>query len=249
MRAVSITVHDAPMRPIRVPAALLAASLVSLAVTGCGSQKPGGDAAPPGSSVRAGSSPTATDNSAAMQRFSKLVRTINAECRDDQPADANGKKPPRPEDVPGYEEQPVDGYGPDNPPPTLDGIGPDPNSSEGPPEYYTPDLKPRDFEEIPLDAEDQCIADKHADRIREALGGKGTTSAKDLHSKLTKLDYPASRIHAMPAQGGSPRVRLDLRIDSQTALEIVGTSSTLIIEPFGAVAAPNLKITEIKRKT
>lgn len=183
-----------------------------------------------------------------MKRFSKLVRTINAECREDQPADANGKKIPRPEDVPGYAEQPVDGYGPDNPPPTIDGIGPDPNSSEGPPEDYTSELKPEDFKEIPLDAEDQCIADKHADRIREGFGGKGTTSAKVLHSKLMKLDYPASRIHAMPAQGGSPRVRLDLRIDSQAALEIVGTSSTLITEPFAAVAVPNLKITDVKRK-
>ncbi|WP_406379539.1 hypothetical protein [Streptomyces sp. NBC_01618] len=188
------------------------------------------------------------DNSAAMKRFSKLVRTINAECREDQPADANGKKPPRPEDVPGYEEQPVDGYGPDNPPPTIDGIGPDPNSSEGPPEYYTSELKPRDFEAIPLDTEDQCIADKHADRIREGFGGKGTSSAKGLRSKLMELDYPVSGIHAMPAQGGPPRVRLDLRIDSQAALEIVGTSSTLIVEPFGAVAAASLKITDVKRK-
>lgn len=234
-----------PMRPIRVPAVLLAASLVSLAVAGCGSQKPGPDAVPPGSSVHAG--PTATVDSAAMKRLSKVVRAINAECREDPPADANGRTPPRPEEVPGYEEQPVDGYGPDNPPPTLDGIGPDPNHSEGPPEYNTPELTPRDFQEVPLDAEDRCIADKHAYRIREAFGGKGSNSAEDLHSKLMELDYPKSRIHAMPAQGGSPRIRLDLRIDSQAALEIVSTSSTLIIEPFGAVAAANLKITDVKR--
>ncbi|MFJ8667054.1 hypothetical protein [Streptomyces sp. NPDC093600] len=141
----------------------------------------------------------------------------------------------------------LEGYGPDNPPPTKDGIGPDPNAYEAPPEDNTPELTPRDFHEVPLDAEDRCIAEKHADRVREEFGGKGTTSAAVLRGTLMKLGYPESRIHAMPAQGGSPRVRLDLRIDSQAALEIVGTSSTLVIQPFGAVAAENLKITDVKR--
>ncbi|MEV8533151.1 hypothetical protein [Streptomyces sp. NPDC051211] len=52
-----------------------------------------------------------------------------------------------------------------------------------------------------------------------------------------ELDYPATatRIHAMPAQGGSLCVRLDLRTGTQVALEIGGTSSTLITEPFGAL--------------
>lgn len=129
----------------------------------------------------------------------------------------------------------MEGYGPDNPPPTKDGIGPDPNAYEAPPEDNTPELTPRDFHEVPLDAEDRCIAEKHADRVREGFGGKGTTSAAVLRGTLMKLGHPESRIHAMPAQGGSPRVRLDLRIDSRAALEIVGTSSTLIIQPLGAV--------------
>ncbi|WP_315892990.1 hypothetical protein [Streptomyces sp. P9(2023)] len=51
----------------------------------------------------------------------------------------------------------------------------------------------------------------------------------------------------MPAQGGSPRVRHDLRIGSQTTLEIVGTSSALIIEPFGALAIADLDITKSAR--
>ncbi|PVC65138.1 hypothetical protein DBP18_31110 [Streptomyces sp. CS081A] len=219
-------------------------------MTGCGSQKTGSGAVVAGSSPRATSSPEAPDDSVSAKRFSKVVRSVNTECRKSMPAptDADGKPIPRPEDLPGYEEPPVEGYGPDNPPPTKGGIGPDPNSSEGPPEKSTHRLTPREYNEVPLDAEDRCIADKHADRIREGFGGKGTMSAEELRGKLLQLDYPASRIHPMPGQGSSPRVRLDLRIDSQAALEIVGTSSALVIEPFAAVAVPELKITDVKRK-
>ncbi|MET9672470.1 hypothetical protein ABZY68_05135 [Streptomyces sp. NPDC006482] len=239
------------MRISRISAALIAAGLSSLVLVGCGTEKSGAGTAPAsaGSSVRPVSAPTAADDSASAKRFSKLVHTVNAECRKAVPAptDANGKPIPLPEDLPGYEERPVDGYGPDNPPPTKDGIGPDPNSSEGPPQDFVRELEPRDFGAVPLDAEDRCIADKHAERIREGFGGKGATSAEVLREALLKLDYPASRVHAMPDRGGSPRVRLDLRIDSQAALEIVGTSGALAIEPFAAVAHPNLKITDVKR--
>lgn len=117
----------------------------------------------------------------------------------------------------------------------------------GPAEEYVHEFTPRDFTDS-LDGEGRCIADRHADRIRQAFGGEGTTSTEALRSKLVGLDYPPSRIHAMPAQGGSPRVRLDLRIASQTALEIVGTSSALIIEPFGALAIADLDITKIARE-
>ncbi|MFB7516456.1 hypothetical protein [Streptomyces sp. NPDC056144] len=240
------------MRIHRITTALAAAGLASLALVGCGSQTAGTGTTPgsAGGTVRpvgATATPSATASAAAsagqdasVKRFTKVVRAINNECR----VTPSG----RPSEFPESDAEPVDGgYGPDNPPPTRDGIGPDPQSSEGPPRYDTTPLEPRDYTEVPLDAEIRCITGKHADRIRAGVGGKGAADAEALRAALLKLDYPATRIHAMPARGGAPVVRVDLRIDSQAALEIVGLRDGLVIEPFGAVADPDLRITEVKR--
>ncbi|MEU5219151.1 hypothetical protein AB0G79_23545 [Streptomyces sp. NPDC020807] len=236
------------MRIHRITTALAAAGLASLALVGCGSQTTGTGATPgsAGGTVRpvgATASPSATataQDTASLRRFTKVVRAINNECRVTPPG--------RPSEFPESDAELVDGgYGPDNPPPTQDGIGPDPDSSEGPPVDYNSPLEPRDYTEVPLDAEIRCITGRHADRIREGLGGKGVADAQALRAALLKLDYPASRVHAMPARGGAPVVRVDLRIDSQAALEIVGGPEGPVIEPFGAVADPDLRITEVKR--
>ncbi|MEV8309744.1 hypothetical protein AB0P36_20930 [Streptomyces flavidovirens] len=100
-----------------------------------------------------------------------------------------------------------------------------------------------------MTAIEKCTGDEHAQRVSEAFKNTKTTGYRAMQSKLTDLDYPASRIHRMPDHAGAPRARLDLRMmGSHLALEVTGTSSGVIVEAFGAPETEDVKVTEVKRK-
>ncbi|MFB7359274.1 hypothetical protein [Streptomyces gardneri] len=104
-------------------------------------------------------------------------------------------------------------------------------------------------EEVPLTDVEKCTGDAHAERVRTAFDGAAPADYPALQKKLTSLDYPPSRIHRMPDQGGSPRARIDLRfMGGHLVLEINGTPDQVLAEPFGVPETEDVRITEVKRK-
>ncbi|MEU8653728.1 hypothetical protein [Streptomyces sp. NPDC048737] len=103
------------------------------------------------------------------------------------------------------------------------------------------------YDPVPLDATEQCVADRNALRISKAFSGMDTTTYEAVQEKLTSLRYPAARIHRMPDQGGAPRARLDLRLgDDHAALEVTGTYLGVMVETFGA--SKGVGVTEVLLK-
>ncbi|WP_405854047.1 hypothetical protein OG361_15810 [Streptomyces sp. NBC_00090] len=104
-------------------------------------------------------------------------------------------------------------------------------------------------EEVPLTPTDKCVGDAHVQRIREAFDGAGPADQPALREKLTALDYPPARIHRMPDHGGSPRARIDLRfMGNNLILEVTGTGSGVLVEPFGAPETMDVDVAKVKRK-
>jgi hypothetical protein len=100
------------------------------------------------------------------------------------------------------------------------------------------------YDPVPLDATEQCVADRHARRIAKAFSGTGTTGYEAMQEKLTSLRYPAARIHRMPDRLGEPRARLDLRVgDDRIALEVTGTYLGVLVQTFGA--SKGVSVTEV----
>ncbi|MFH8615060.1 hypothetical protein ACH4E8_08275 [Streptomyces sp. NPDC017979] len=87
-----------------------------------------------------------------------------------------------------------------------------------------------------------CYADKFAAHVTTALKGTGENTA-EVRTALKRAGYPDERIVDMKPEGGSPRVRIDLREqDTRVALQVVhaGTSGT-VVEKFGAQPTAPLK--------
>ncbi|MFD7260430.1 hypothetical protein [Streptomyces sp. NPDC059874] len=98
---------------------------------------------------------------------------------------------------------------------------------------------------VPLLAEEQCAAERHAGRISRAFSGADTATYEQMRQKLTSLGYPAARIHRMPDFSGEPVARLDLRVGAdRLALEVTGGHLGVMVEAFGA--PEGVSVTEVR---
>ncbi|MFI7362999.1 hypothetical protein ACIBO4_12790 [Streptomyces sp. NPDC050149] len=91
------------------------------------------------------------------------------------------------------------------------------------------------LEPVTLTEPEICYADKFAAHVTTALKGAGENAA-EVRTALNRAGYPDELIVNMKPDGGSPRVRLDLREwDTRVALQVVhhGTRGT-VVHKFGA---------------
>ncbi|MET9542982.1 hypothetical protein ABZY16_36725 [Streptomyces sp. NPDC006553] len=100
---------------------------------------------------------------------------------------------------------------------------------------------------VPLSSTEQCAAQRHQTRIGKAFSGAGAATYDEMRTKLTKLNYPAARIHRMPDFSGEPVARLDLRVGAeQLALEVTHIGNGVMVEAFGA--PQGVSVTEVRLK-
>ncbi|WP_418960518.1 hypothetical protein [Streptomyces tritici] len=157
----------------------------------------------------------ASDDDAAEMRFLELADLIYQSCAPD-----------------------VSGNGDDPAAPSATADGP---AVEPVPDSTMPVL----VDEVPLTAEEECVAGKHASRIYNAFSGTDTATYEELRAGLANLGYPEARIHRMPDFGGEPVVRLDLRVGADhVALEATGTYRSVMVEAFGA--PEGVSVTEVR---
>ncbi|PAZ16246.1 hypothetical protein CLM62_08975 [Streptomyces sp. SA15] len=98
------------------------------------------------------------------------------------------------------------------------------------------------LEPVTLTKPETCYADKFAAHVTTALKDTGENAA-EVRAALKRAGYPDERIVDMKPEGGSPRVRIDLREqDTRVALQVVhvGTSGT-VVDKFGAQPTAPLK--------
>ncbi|MCX5407579.1 hypothetical protein OHA37_27415 [Streptomyces sp. NBC_00335] len=98
------------------------------------------------------------------------------------------------------------------------------------------------LEPVPLAAPEICFADTFGAHVTTALKGIGP-NATEVRAALRRAGYPDGRIVDMEPEGGSPRVRIDLREqDARVALQVVHTGAGgSVVEAFGAQRAAPLK--------
>ncbi|MFF7264877.1 hypothetical protein ACFZCL_31995 [Streptomyces sp. NPDC008159] len=109
--------------------------------------------------------------------------------------------------------------------------------------------QPVSVDPVPLTAVERCAGQQHQRRIHDGFWQAGANrSYKALHAKLTKLGYPASRIHRMRDFSGSPRARVDLRVSDgdRLAVQVTGTYLGAMIETFGAPKGVNVNKVRLK---
>lgn len=160
--------------------------------------------------------------------FMKLSLRITADC---PPLDeSKTDQPLGPSDVPtdpqGFSSRPTGKPGdrlpvPAEPPATDDPAAPMPDV----------DL----LEPVTLTKPENCYADKFAAHVTTALKSTGE-DATEVRTALNRAGYPDELIVGMEPEGGSPRVRIDLREwDTRVALQLVhrGTMGT-VVDKFGA---------------
>ncbi|MEV5434777.1 hypothetical protein AB0K80_01895 [Streptomyces sp. NPDC052682] len=242
------------MRSLTVPKPVLMAVFGCLVLSGCGSQTTGGDQRTAGSAVAARTPPdTPMIDDDPELRLLALLNRVTRTCAPDAPSGEGGDAVPEPEDLPGWEGTAPPRYGPGETPPGVpnaDGDIPLPLDDPAPSSEPTPDSTgPGPVGEVPLTGVEKCSGREHARRVGEAFGNTRTTGYQALREKLTRLDYPASRIHRMPDRAGAPRVRVDLRmLGSRLALEVTGTGTGVSVEAFAAPETEDVQVTDVQRK-
>lgn len=136
--------------------------------------------------------------------------------------------PPGPSGKPGDRVPLPAGTDPADPPATDDPVPPMPDGNL--------------LEPVALTEPETCYADKFAAHVTTALKGAGG-NAVEVRAAFKRAGYPDERIVDMKPEGGSPRVRIDLRgQDTRVALQVVhvGTAGT-VVEKFGAQLTAPLK--------
>jgi hypothetical protein len=236
-----------------VPKPVLVAALGCMVLSGCGAQSVTADRPPAGNAVSATTPPDAPPSGNDPEtRFLALLTRITRGCAADAPGEEGSGGVPEPEDLPGGEGTPTPRYGPGETPPGVpnaDGDIPVALDDPAPPEPTSGSTGSDPVKEVPLTGVEECDGSEHAQRVGEAFENKRTTSYRAMHRTLTRLGYPASRIHRMPDRAGAPRARLDLRMmGGHLALEVTGAGSGVVVEAFGAPETEDVKVTEVKRK-
>ncbi|MDX3521505.1 hypothetical protein [Streptomyces scabiei] len=96
-----------------------------------------------------------------------------------------------------------------------------------------------------LTSAEECAAQRHRLRVSGAFSGTDTITYEEMRSKLTRLNYPAARIHRMPDVAGEPVARLDLRVGAEhVALEVTDVDDGVLVEAFGA--PEGVSVTEVR---
>ncbi len=105
------------------------------------------------------------------------------------------------------------------------------------------------LEPVTLTQPETCYADKFAAHVTTALKDTGKNST-EVRTALKRAGYPDELIVGMKPEGGSPRVRIDLREqDTRVALQVVhGGVSDTVVEQFGAQPTAPLKDVRYIRK-
>ncbi|MFH8885203.1 hypothetical protein [Streptomyces californicus] len=221
-------------------AAALALGL--LALTAC-SSTPGPDAT--GEMRDVASAPEGGDADKPLLDFMKLSLKLTGGC---PPLDdTKTGKTLVPSDIPDSPRGPSSGppgktgdrvplpADPDNPPATDD----------SPPPPHDRNL----LEPVTLTEPEICYADKFAAHVTTALKGTGKNST-EVRTSLKRAGYPDELIVDMKPEGGSPRVRIDLREqDTRVALQVVhGGAGDTVVEQFGAEPTAPLKDVRYIRK-
>lgn len=167
--------------------------------------------------------------------FMKLSLRITADC---PPLDeSKTDQPLGPSDVPtdpqGFSSRPTGQPGdrlpvPAEPPATDDPAAPRPDVHL--------------LEPVTLTKPENCYADRFAAHVTTALKGTGQDAA-EVRTALNRAGYPDELIVDMKPEGGSPRVRIDLREwDTRVALQVVhhGPGGS-VVQKFGAETSAPLK--------
>ncbi|MEU3689657.1 hypothetical protein [Streptomyces narbonensis] len=246
--------------PNRLAKIVLATALGSMALTACGTAdatgKPPAKASAVGVEARPAAKPTPSPTSTRPLPTDDLAKHSDPEMRFlalySRVLDGcvPGGLPEPPADPAEDEEIPSQNL-PGGPKPEEPGELPFPSDPPEPPSSSPEPAPTRSgpVEEVPLTAIDKCAGDAHAQRIHEAFDGAGPADQPALRKKLTALDYPPSRIHRMPDHGGSPRARIDLRfMGNNLVLEVTGTGSGVLVEPFGVPETMDVDVAKVKRK-
>lgn len=245
------------MRSISLANPVVVATLGCVVLSGCGTRNAATVLTPEGTPVSAASRLDDPRGEPEM-RFLELITRITLGCAPDAPDASDGKREdvvPRPEDLPGWEGASTPRYGPGETPPGVPNADGDipvplPSDASTPPESTLSRAKQTSLEDVPLTEIEKCSANEHVQRVREAFKNTKTTSFQVMQKTLTRLDYPASRIHRMPSRADAPRARLDLRfMGSREALEVTSTASGVIVEVFGAPETDDVKVTDVRRKS
>ncbi|MEU3448158.1 hypothetical protein AB0H29_13175 [Streptomyces thermolilacinus] len=244
------------MRSNSLPKPVLLAALACLALSGCGAQStlgghaPAAAASPPAAAPPAAAPPAVSD---PELRYLELTDSVLRACAPDGPHDGAKGVPPEPEDLPGWEGGAPPAYGPGETPPGVPGADGDipvplPSDATAPPEPDPSPVPPAPPGEVPLTGVEKCVGDEHARRVREAFADTGTASRRTMRERLTALGYPARVVHRMPDRAGAPRARVDLRfMGGHAVLEVTGTGTGVLVEPFGAPETEDVKVTDVRR--
>ncbi|MFE0509119.1 hypothetical protein [Streptomyces sp. NPDC058964] len=240
------------MRSTSVSKSLLVTALGCMVLSGCGTQHTTTDRTPAGSTVSATAQPTAQPSNDPEMRFLALMTRIMQDCGPNASGDSGKGEAAGPADLPGGQDAPTPGYGPGETPPGVADTGGDvpiPVDDSASAKPAADPTGPKPAKEVPLTGVEKCSGTEHAQRVSEAFEDARTTSYQAMREMLTRLDYPASRIHRMPDHAGAPRARLDLRMmGSHLALEVTRTGSGAAVEAFGVPETEDVKVTDVKRK-
>ncbi|WP_329020264.1 hypothetical protein [Streptomyces sp. NBC_00690] len=230
------------MPSIRFTASVVIAAAASLALTACGTQTAlSTSTTPVGSQVSASPARQPTE-----KQFLDILNKFARECSPDAPSGSGAA--PDPGTLPGGIPS---GVAPrtDKPAGTPDANGDIPIPVDESGEMPDKPMQSGPPQEVELGEIEKCAAAKHAERLTTKAAGEPHTTYSTLQQTIVSAGYRTDRIHKMPDLGGDPRARVDLRfMGSSLAVEVIGTGTGVIAEPFGAPADESVSVTEVRRK-
>lgn len=226
------------MPSIRFTASIVIAAAGSLALAACGTQTASSASTTPVSPQVSASPPREPTEKQFLDILNKFARQCSSG------ASSGSGAAPDPGTLPGGVAPRTDK--PAGTPDANDGIPIPVDESGEMPDKPVQSGPPR---EVELDDIGKCAAAKHAERLTTTAAGAPLTTYSTLQHVIIAAGYRTDRIHKMPDLGGDPRARVDLRfMGSGLAVEVVGTGTGVIAEPFGAPEDESVSVTEVRRK-
>lgn len=230
------------MPSTRFTAPVFLAAVGSLALTACGTQTASSTSTTPvGSQVSASPARQPTE-----KQFLDMLNKFARQCSPDAPSGSSAAPDPGtlPGGIPSGEAPRTD-----KPAGTPDANGDIPIPVDESGEMPDKPMQSGPPQEVELGEIEKCAAAKHAERITTKAAGQPHTTYSTLQQTIIGAGYRTDRIHKMPDLGGDPRARVDLRfMGSRLALEVIGTGTGVIVEPFGAPEDEGVSVTEVRRK-
>ncbi|MCP9958343.1 hypothetical protein [Streptomyces sudanensis] len=213
-----------------------------LSLTACGTQT-----ASSTSTTSAGSEVSASPTRQPTEKqFLDTLNEFARQCSPDAPSGSSAA--PDPGTLPGG--IPV-GEAPrtDKPAGTPDANGDIPIPVDESGEMPDKPMQPGPPQEVELGEIEKCPAAKHVERITTKAAGQPHITYSALQQTIIAAGYRTDRIHKMPDLSGDPRARVDLRfMGSRLALEVIGSGTGVIVEPFGAPEDESVAVIEVRRK-